>query len=214
MRMVKEAVKGAASAGFGTSALDLLLSPEHLPDEPWRTGEALAECYLEDCEGALLPHPRLRDERNPFGSSAGPDLVGYAVRGSSAVFLFGEVKTTRSAARPPSVVRDLRAQLKPLLSRQGVRHLVLHLIKKAQTSNDPRCRKHNDEALKSYAASKWDTAGVLISDREPDSVDLEAAFVDLGKGAGSAGGSLRLVGLYVPVPIGNLGKTADAGGSH
>ena len=76
-------------------------------------GESLAECFLEDYEGASFPYPYSRDQRNPLASPAGPDLAGYA-DGGETVFLFGEVKTTGDKSRPPGVVRDLRRQMEML----------------------------------------------------------------------------------------------------
>ena len=211
MQMVEQVLARAESSGFKVPALDPLRTPAHIPSEPWRVGEALAERYLRDFEKASFPYPRLRDERNPYASSAGPDLAGYAEDGGDTMFLFGEVKTTGSATRPPEVVRDLRIQVELLLSKQGTTHLVQYLIKKAETGSAEHDKRRNDEALKSYVTSKWMTAGVLISDQKPDERDLKAAFARLEKSAGPGEGLLRLVALYVPVPISNLGKSVERG---
>ena len=211
MRMVEQVLDRVEASGFKAPALDRMRVPARIPAEPWRAGEALAECYLVDYECASFPYPRLRDERNPYASSTGPDLVGYVVHCDSVTFLFGEVKTTGAEARPPGVVHDLRIQLEPLLSGQGTMHLVHYLIKKAETGSDGRGRERNDEALKSYAACRWTTAGILISDQYPDEIDLRAAFARLEKSARSGAVQLRLVALYVPVPIVSLGKPAEGG---
>lgn len=209
--MVKKALDGLESSGFDTSTLDHLAEPARMPDDPWRGGEAIAECYLEDYEGAKLTHPRLRDDRNPYAVPAGPDLVGYAAHGGSTVFLFGEVKTTSETARPPRVMQSLHDQLNSLLSEHGVTHLIQNLIKKAQSGADEQDRERSDEALKSYAKHGWKTVGVLISDQAPSQVDLESVFAKLEKAAGSDGRILRLVALYVPVPIASLGVPASRG---
>ena len=209
--MVKKALDGLESTGFGISALGHLAEPARMPDDYWRAGESLTECYLEDYEGATFPHQRLRDERNPYASPAGPDLVGYAVHGGDVMFLFGEAKTTGEATRPPRVMQDLRYQLDSLLSGRGVTHLVQYLIKKAQAGADEQDRERSDKALKSYAEHKWKTVGVLISDQTPSQVDLEATFARLEKTAGSNGKILRLVALYVPVPVASLGRPASGG---
>lgn len=210
-QMVERALARVEASGFKAPALDRIRAPTHRPSEPWRIGEALAERYLMDFESASFPYPRLRDERNPYASSTGPDLVGHVVHGHGVMFLFGEVKTTGAATRPPGVARDLRVQLEPLLSGRGTAHLVRYLIKKAETGSDERGRKRNDEALKSHAACRWTTAGILISDQEPDEIDLRAAFAGLEKSASSGAVLLRLVALYVPVPIDRLGKPAEGG---
>lgn len=211
MQMVEQALAEVESSGFKAPALERLRSPSRPPEKPWRTGEALAECYLEDFESASFPYPRLRDERNPYAYSAGPDLVGYASSGRNIMFLFGEVKTTGETTRPPSVVWDLRVQLERLRSGKVVSHLIQQLVKKARSGSGEPDRRRNDEALRSYAMCKWATAGILISDQEPDKVDLEAAFVRLERGCGPGTGSLRLVGLYVPVPISGLERPAGRG---
>ena len=102
---------GFAAAGVGSAALP---RPPPPPADAWRAGESLAECFLEDYEGASFPHPYSRDQRNPLASPAGPDLAGYCADGGETVFLFGEVKTTGDKSRPPSVVRDLRRQMEML----------------------------------------------------------------------------------------------------
>ena len=102
---------GFAAVGVGSAALP---RPPPPPADAWRVGESLAECFLEDHEGASFPHPYSRDQRNPLASPAGPDLAGYCADGGETVFLFGEVKTTGDKSRPPSVVRDLRRQMEML----------------------------------------------------------------------------------------------------
>lgn len=206
MEMVEKVLDNLESSKFKSPALGHLRSPARMPDDPWRVGEALAECYQEDYEGAWFPHPRLRYERNPYAVAAGPDLVGYAVHGEDVMFLFGEVKTTGSATRPPSVVHDLRAQLKSLLEGHGPVHLFQNLLKMAATGADEQESARMDKALRSYAERRWKTAGVLISDQKPDRADLEAAFAALEKAAGPSGKALRLVALYVPVPVASLGR--------
>lgn len=210
MQMVEQAL-AVESSGFKAPALERLRAPARLSAELWRLGEALAERYLKDFEKASFPYPRLRYERNPYASSAGPDLAGYTEDGGDTTFLFGEVKTTGSATRPPGAVRGLRIQVELLLSKRGTTHLVHYLIKKAETGSAEHDKRRDDEALKSYVTSKWMTAGVLISDQKPDERDLKAAFARLKKSAGPGEGLLRLVALYVPVPISNLGKSVERG---
>ena len=214
IKMVEKVLGGLDLSKFESPALDHLKSPVRMPDDSWRAGEALAECYQEDYEGAWFPHPRLRHERNPYAVSAGPDLVGYAVHGGDVMFLFGEVKTTGSAARPPDVVRSLRVQLETLLEGHGPVHLIQNLLKMAAAGADRRESARSDKALRSYADRRWKTAGVLISDQEPDRADLEAAFAALEKAAGSGDKVLRLVALYVPVPAESLGRQAGKGGTE
>ena len=211
MQMVEQVLARAESSGFKVPALDPLRTPVCIHSESWRVGEALAERYLRDFEKASFPYPRLRDERNPYASSAGPDLVGYTEDGGDVMFLFGEVKATSETTRPPGVVRKLRIQVELLLSKQGTTHLVHYLIKKAETGSAEHDRRRNDEALKSYVTSKWVTAGVVISDQKPDERGLKAAFARLEKSSGPGEGRLRLVALYVPVPISDFGKSAESG---
>ena len=214
IKMVEKVLDGLDLSKFESPALGHLRSPVRMPDDSWRVGEALAECYQEDYEDAWFPHPRLRYERNPYAVSAGPDLVGYAVHGGDVMFLFGEVKTTGSAIRPPGAVRSLRVQLESLLGGQGPVHLIQNLLKMAAAGADEQEAARSDKALRSYAERRWKVAGVLISDQEPDRADLEAAFAALEKAAVSGGKVLRLVALYVPVPADSLGRPAGKEGAE
>ena len=194
------------SAGFDDGARAGIVSPPR-PAEHWRVGESLAECYLEDHEGALFPYPGQRDEKNPSANTAGADLVGYSTDGPVTTFLFGEVKTTGDKSRPPAAARRLGEQL-GLMRRQHGTGLVRWLILKVKSGAVPRDEKYLS-ALKSYAKDRWRIAGVMISDAAPDKRDLGGLFSRLAAGA-RGGERLDLVALYLPVPVERLGDLAGA----
>ena len=197
-------------AGIDASALS---SIPPRPTEPWRVGESLAECVLEDYGGASFPHPYSRDQRNPFASPSGPDLAGYYAGSGEATFLFGEVKTTSDEARPPGVVASLRRQME-MLRPGGERaaFLMKWLMDKERYAGGAQGERRFREAFKAYVDCRWTIAGVLISDRAPDKRDLDAAFARLSAGGGP-GERLDLVALYVPVPVGSFPDLIKGGGA-
>jgi hypothetical protein len=101
--IIAAALEGLEEAEFDRHRLESVLTVE-LPDDPWRIGEALAECYLEDHNECLFPWPAQRDLRNPKASPAGADLAGFRGQGEKARFAFGEVKTSEDASAPPNVM--------------------------------------------------------------------------------------------------------------
>ena len=199
-----------ATAWVGSAALP---RPPPPPAEPWRVGESFAECFLEDRKGASFPHPYSRDQRNPLASPAGPDLAGYYTDGRETLFLLGEVKTTGDKSRPPGVAEDLRRQMEMLRpGRDRAEFLIQWLLNKEAFAGGARGMERFREALVAYAKHRLRIVGVLISDREPDQRDLDAAFARLGRGT-VADERLDLVALYVPVPVGALPGLIKKGGA-
>lgn len=205
--VIERELEEIASAGFDDGVRAGLLSTSR-PLHYWRVGESLAECYMEDCEGAAFPYPSQRDEKNPSASAAGADLVGYSTDGSGTTFLFAEVKTTRDKSRPPSAAWKLGGQLEELRRRRGT-SLVRWLVLKAGAGGAERDERRRN-ALASYGKGRLRIAGVLVSDRDPDKRDLDGLFGRLT--AGPRGGErLDLVALYLPVQVGQLGDLAGEG---
>ena len=178
-----------------------------VPAEPWRIGEGLAACYLEDHREAEIYRPSL-DLRNPRAISAGADLVGYSSLNGRTVFLFGEVKAPKgSGKRPPAVMRRLRQQL----ARLGQRADQLHLIRWLQIRDkrggggtmDPS--KYRD-AIASYVRhERLLLVGVLVTEETPDKDDLLATCDSLADKRGqSARPQTDLFALYVPASISDL----------
>ena len=205
--IIERELEEIGSAGFDDGVRAGLLSTSR-PLHYWRVGESLAECYMEDFEGAAFPYPGQRDEKNPSASAAGADLVGYSTDGSGTTFLFAEVKTTRDKSRPPSAAWKLGGQLEELRRRRGT-SLVRWLMLKAGAGGVKRDERHRN-ALASYGEGRLRIAGVLVSDRDPDKRDLDGLFGRLA--AGPRGGErLDLVALYLPVQVGQLGGLAGKG---
>ena len=191
--------------GFEKSVLDVLLSPSPSAKQPWRVGESLAECFLEDYEEALFPYPYSRDVKDERASHAGADLVGYSLGGPNGetMFLFGETKTSGEPRRPPRVARSLGDQLDALCSPKVQKTLVRRLTFRADAQGDQRLRALHVESMLSYRARKFRLVGVLIRYPNADRKDLEAAF-DRAK-ASRCARRLDLISLYLPVPVERLG---------
>lgn len=178
-----------------------------MPAEPWRIGEDLAACYLEDDHKAEIYRPNL-DLRNPQAISAGADLVGYSSLNGMTVFLFGEVKTpTGSGKRPPPVMRQLRQQLGKLERRADQLHLIrwLQIRRKEGGAGAIDPSKYRD-AIASYVRhGRLLLVGVLITEETPDEDDLLDTCDSLaGKRGQSAHLQTDLFALYVPARISDL----------
>lgn len=194
------------TSGFEDSTADNLLSTSSSEAEPWQVGEPLAECYLEDYEGALFPYPYSRDVKSERASHAGADLVGYSLGGpdgESAMFLFGEVKTSGEEHRPPRAAGKLADQLTSLCLPGAQKALVRRLSFKAAERKDPKLVKLHRESASSYSAGKFRLAGVLIRDLEADRSDIDAAFAKVLKSRCAE--RLDMISLYLPVQLGRLG---------
>lgn len=193
-------------SGFKRSTVDDLLSTSSSEADPWQVGEPFAECYLEDYEGALFPYLYSRDVKSERASHAGADLVGYSLGGpdgESAMFLFGEVKTSGEERRPPRAAGKLADQLTSLCLPGAQRALVRRLSFKAAERKDPKLLKLHRESASSYSAGKFRLAGVLIRDLEADRSDIDAAFAKVSKSRCAE--RLDMISLYLPVQLDRLG---------
>lgn len=201
-KKLAERARDAKVAGFDQSLLSDMLEAKP-PDKPWKVGECLAECFLEDHEQASLPNPR-RALKNPRASPAGADLVGFSKKWNVAVFLFGEVKTSGSAKSPPSVVSGMASQLKDVMSDESDRQ---DLIRWLALSVDDSELQDLSDAVKNYSEGKYAVAGVLIRDTEPLKSDLASVCSELCKRV-AAGALFALYALYMPVSIERAGRMA------
>lgn len=194
------------TTGFGNDGLVKIRSEP----KPWEVGESFSECLLEDHKGARLPYSSWQDLKNQNTSPTGADLVGYDYHDGSTVFLFGEVKTSAQAHHPPSVVNDLKRQLRDLGSSKTSCQLVYWLGMKAKTQQD-----HQDfsQAIKSYVKDMFKVFGVLIRDTIPDKRDLEDVFTHLVAVLRPTI-NLEVLAVYLPVAIDNLPRMMDGVSDH
>ncbi len=173
--------------------------------EPWRIGETLAECFLEDRQNAEFPYPASRNQKTGGEPGAGADLVGYSAGGTTS--LFGEVKTSSELRYPPPAAtggKGTRWQLARLASSGCVRKRLIRWIafNVLESGGDglERCKA----AFDSYAAKKKVTAaGVLIRDVPPDRRDIESVFSHT-RGHTREGTKLDVLALYLPIPVSDL----------
>ena len=204
-KIIREMFGRVGASGFGDSVLDVLLSTSPSAKQPWRVGESLAECFLEDYEEALFPYPYSRAVKSERASHAGADLVGYSLGDSNgkAMFLFGETKTSNDAKRPPRVARSLGDQLDALCAPEAQKMLVKWLTFRAYAQDDQQLMALHLESMSSYRARKFRLVGVLIRGPGADQKDLKAAFdrVKMSRCAKR----LDLISLYLPVQVDLLG---------
>jgi hypothetical protein len=190
---------GIDSTGFDPQVLQEVLSP--IPSvESWRVGEAIGEAFLTDHRHCHFPWPGTRDLKNPSSSPGGTDLVGFQETATFKRFAFGEVKTSRDPARPPSVVtgrHGLVAQLEALRDQSVIRsQLVRYLGHHAPGRNWQPVFK---EATEAYLRDPHAIAlfGIIVREVEPDARDLTARAGRLAAGC-PPGISIELRAIYLP----------------
>ena len=173
------------------------------PAEYWQAGESLAHCFLEDYWFAQFPYQSFRDAKNPRASLAGADVVGFYHRNGTTNMLFGEVKTSGEAKRPPQVVATLLAQMTALKDKRTQLSLVLWLIQKfADVATDNPDKKRCDAAVDAYVCrGAVRLVGVLIRDTPSDKADLQSAFENLRSDTETR---LDVCVLYIPIPVRTL----------
>lgn len=174
-------------------------------DIPWRFGECLAECFLEDFESAQIPYNGSRDQKNPHSSSTGADLIGFSCKDGDCVFLFGEVKTSSDGKAPPAVVygrSGLIKQIESLATETGVRDNLVRWLafKVSQLSKSDQVRVRFEAATRSYISNKGHIrlVGALIRDTKADENDLKTRFTAIVSRLDSTI-QLEFLALYVPL---------------
>jgi hypothetical protein len=173
---LEETLANVANTTFATEGLREALDVEISP-LGWRVGEAIAEAYLVEHRDCSFPWPGGRDLKNPNASPAGTDLVGFQrLAGASGHrFAFGEVKTSRDSAVPPSVVtgrHGLIVQVETLRDSNFTKDCLLKYL--AFHAHQRPWAVHFREAATRYLQDKSDVAlfGILVRDVNPDGGDL------------------------------------------
>lgn len=208
-KLLIEEFENIASTGFEKTLLVNIFSISP-PLEDWKIGEALAECYLEDFEGVKFYYPPSRDARNPKANIQGADLVGFIdIDEETTIFLFGEVKTSGEKSSPPQVMYGESGMINQLRNIQNNPDLRKSLIRwfgfkvKSLSDEDP-FKKDYQKALKMYlkegAEYKYFLFGILIRDTTPRNTDLGSGYKSLKNNLAN-GAQLKLIALYIPMPI-------------
>lgn len=180
----------------------------------WRVGEGLAEAFLVEHRACEFPWPSGRDLRNPSASPAGTDLVGFQntpAHDNPHRFAFGEVKTSKQQAWPPTVMdgrHGLKKQLEGLRGSTNVKDDLVKYLGHHAIGTDwlPRYRM----ATMRYCANPHDVSlfGILVRDVEPKCEDLVSRAEGLAVGCPDRT-SIELRAIYLPTnTIGLLAQRA------
>jgi hypothetical protein len=177
----------------------------------WRIGEVLVELYLEQHNSARFHYRSSRDAKNPDSNSTGADLVGFVDIDNETLFLFGEVKSSNDASRPPTIWygrTGLLRQLEGLKSNPRIRASLIRWLgfKVKDLDKSHAFRKDYSNALRVYYRSrktKFYLVGALVRDVDPDANDLISRFSNLIR---ELDPQIRmdLVALYLPLKITEL----------
>ncbi|MDV2482801.1 hypothetical protein F8E02_12540 [Methanoculleus sp. Wushi-C6] len=172
--------------------------------EPWRIGEALAECYLVEHRDCFFPWPDGRDERKWGSSLPGADLVGFQVDNNGCRFAFGEVKTSGEEEYPPGIMygrSGLKGQIEDLKNDIEVKSaLIRYLTHRAVNSS---WKSEFQQAFTRYMTSdKFDFSifGVLVRDVTAHIDDLRTRVDKLGVDC-STPLTIELLAIYLPQKV-------------
>ncbi len=190
------------SAGFVDDRLKDIFS-QSLSLEPWRVGEALAECFLEDTSDVRFPWNGVRDQKVDSASLPGADLVGLKGNGPEVRFLFGEVKTSGDDNHPPNVMygrSGMTKQLENLNTKSNSRNSLVRWF--AWRSKGAIWESEYRTALIVYYSSDECVClqGVLVRDTSPDIADLRSRGVALDNKK-PQDMDIELCGIYCPCDI-------------
>ncbi len=169
--------------------------------EPWRVGEALAECYLAEHRDCFFPWPDGRDERKWGSSLPGADLVGFHVGSDGCRFAFGEVKTSGEEQHPPGTTygrSGLKRQLEDLKDDLKVKSALIKYL--AHRAFNSPWGDDFKQAYKLYISSNkraYSIFGLLIRDVTPHEDDLRARVDKLGADCPNPL-IIELLAIYLP----------------
>lgn len=192
---LKSQLTELADTGFEIDELEATLSSFH-GVEPWRVGETLAECWLEDHRECSFPWKNQHDIRSLKASLPGTDLVGLAENKGNIYFAFGEVKTSSDTNSPPQVVygdKGLTFQVNSLKkSARQRRQLIQNLGFRGIT---PEYK----QAFKSHLRGKYQYWGMLIRDTIPSEKDLQYSINNIEESHTES--TVEFIALYSGLPI-------------
>lgn len=196
-------MRGLATTGMASDCLaELLAGPVNR--EGWHIGEALAECLLEDIEGAIWPWNLERDKRTPKASLPGADMIGFVRIDGRVLLLLGETKTSSDANSPPNVMNGrggMVQQLDRLATEISIHRSLLNWL-------HARCKDTQYWPLYQEAATHYlhsggkllVLCGMLMRDTPPAQTDLSSRAMWLGTKV-TPPTSANLQAWYLPSPI-------------
>jgi hypothetical protein len=189
--------------GFDMSEVDAALAEPEPEPEVGDIGECIAELFLMQQTNAIFPWNKKGDMKSMRASLPGTDLVGYRAGGTGGhKFLFGEVKASFQAARPPTVMaasgKGMVAQLFAVHNQDLIRSRLMKYAQKRANTDDEK--KRFKEALISLGEGDFYLEGVLVRDTAPHQDDIKNPAAALSQKL-AAGRDATLYVLYVKVPI-------------
>lgn len=197
---IKALLAGIPTTEFQVEKLQSVLDTNQAI-EPWRVGEAIAECYLVAHRNCEFPWPGGRDLKNPKSSPAGTDLVGFQTHNNSSVrFSFAEVKTSGDPNHPPSLMygrHGMKQQLDDLRDSSDVKNALVRYLALHATGR-PWAAKFKKAAAR-YLNDQSDVGifGVLVRDVDPDGADCSGRTSQLANQCPPLT-VIELLALYLP----------------
>ena len=177
-----------------------------IPYIPSRIAEVMAECFLMDRHGVLIPYNRVRDAISLTASPAGPDIIGIV----GTLFVFGETKSSSEPRHPPSVVNGSAGMIEQLNNikrdkekrSRMIRWLGHKTVRFEADANHASWRRAKRQYYESEGRS-FKICGILVRDTDPNERDVvkvhDKVSADIYPST-----PLDVMALYIPVPIQSL----------
>jgi hypothetical protein len=167
----------------------------------WEVGEAVAECLLEDVEGATLPWNKERDKKTPKASLPGADIVGFIDVGPDTYLAVGEIKTSNDAAAPPNVLYGRSGMINQLdtVAKDRSKHFCI-LKGLRHRAIEAGCYDKWKKAAQKYLASEGKAIfffGILMRDSQPNQLDLSGRAASFAKLI-AVPAQAKLIAWYLP----------------
>ena len=196
-QMFMEALGPLAQAEFDTERINAVAASG--PEPRYRIGESIGVAYLSAWRDCTFPWLVSRDLRRSTASPAGPDLVGLKIEAGGHYLVFGEVKTSKQDAHPPSVMRGRSGLLRQLEDLRADRKLQRFLIRNLLFRCDGHLHERFIAAVSRHTADPDDCRffGVLVRDVLPDKRDLRHAVSRLGHNCPEVT-KIEVIAIYLP----------------
>lgn len=203
-----EHLRGLSLTEMGKESLESVLNAEVTEERDWAIGEALAEAFLIQHHGLVLPWNMERDKRNMNGSLPGADIIGFMMQGTDYYIALGEVKSSTEISYPPQVMsgrsEHMGGQIEDLArDLSKINQILKWLFYRVKGTE---YQEYYDSSLRNYFDSGNKAAilyGVLIRDVPPNRLDLFRRGNVLSNSLTNLT-LCRLFALYLPCLISSL----------
>jgi len=210
----KNCLHGLELTGMGQTCLEEILTASVQEARNWAIGEAFAETWLMECHKVIFPWNMGRDERTPFASLPGADLVGFIKDKDEFRLVLGEVKTSAEKQSPPQVMsgrNGMEYQLDNLTDNMSIISQLLRWLYHKTRNEYKQVYESSCKNYFNYNCKDIVLFGILIRDTSPNESDLSSCGKKLRLKLSSPT-QCHLIALYLPWEIEQLSVRLRRGG--